>query len=148
MPEQDLIHRAVVALRGCVDFNGRHGGRVEQSSILDNKHIDTGMIEIPGKASGLGNLTVKEDSVESHMDPHAESMRIGDNLFYIRQRIGGGLARTKLRRTYIYSVSPVINRRAGAFGIAGWSEKLNDIARQMASSVRHKIKKLRKGEKR
>ncbi len=123
-----------------MELNGRHGIGIEQRGVLNNQHIDAGMIKIPCESPRVRHLTVKENSVKGDMNPNAESVRIGYNLLDIRKRIGGGLARTKLWRTYIYGVGPMVNRSTGAFSITGWSKELNDIARQMASGVRHKIK--------
>ncbi len=82
---------------------------LKQSHILDDQGVDTDLPKLPGKAGGLGKLTIIEDGVQSNIDPRPELMGNGHQFFNIRETIGGGSSGTKLWATDVNGIGTVVD---------------------------------------
>ena len=97
---------------------------LQNTQILNNKSIDTNIVEFSNQLLDVGNFIFVYNCIQSNIDLHAENMCILHKACNIFNRIAGGLSRTKAHSTNIYSIGTVVNGGNARFIILCRSKKL------------------------
>lgn len=92
--------------------------RFEESQILHDERVDTGLLGFPGGFDGLIKLVVVNKRIERHIDAGTVLMRkIGDS-GEILKGVASGLACAERRSSNVDGVGTVQNSRTSRFKVS------------------------------
>ena len=129
LPEQHLFWRAIVALSTGMQFDWRHIG-IEESHILNDEGVDSGVIEIPSELACRLDLGIGEKSVHGDVDAGTINMSQTDDITDVVDAIGGGMPSTETRGADIDGIGAMQDGGACALKILGWCKQFDDVARK------------------
>ena len=111
-----LVRCAVVHLSAGMQGYGRQL-HLEQRHILHDESIDACVVQIPYQATCIIELVITKYGVERHIDAHSERAGILAQACNIVDTVARSYPRAKTRRTYIDSVSTMVDGRNAALEV-------------------------------
>ena len=90
---------------------------LEQRHILHDESIDACVVQIPYQATCIIELVITKYGVERHIDAHSERAGILAQACNIVDTVARSYPRAKTRRTYIDSVSTMVDGRNAALEV-------------------------------
>ena len=120
--ELDAGEGCVVGLGAGVEFDGREVA-FEQTEVLDDGGIDTGVVELMQHGDGIVNLVVKKEGVDGGEDAAMVKVGVVGQLLDVLDGVAGCYAGTESGCADVDGVGTMIDGFATLFKVFGGREE-------------------------